>query len=125
MVAALSTALPSRPADRILAIADAVLVVGGTGRRRHRRPQPIAPHPCAVLHRRIRHARRRLHLERHHRSRSRCAGRTDAVAADSGGAGERAAGGGLPRRSGAYGSCCTFPIQPPPRADPPPPPPPL
>src|SRR6267378_4520117 len=81
MVAALFAALPSRPADRILAITDAVLVVGGAGRRRHRRPRPIAFYPCAVLHRRIRHARRRLHLERHHRPRSRRAGRTDAVAA--------------------------------------------
>ena len=33
LVAALSAALPSRPADRIVAAADAVLVVGGAGRR--------------------------------------------------------------------------------------------
>ena len=43
-------------------------------------------------------ARRRLHLERHHRPRSRRQGRADAVAADSGGTGERAAGGGLSGR---------------------------
>ena len=55
----------------------------------------------AVLHRRVCHARRRLHLERHYRPRSRCPGRTDAVAADPGGTGERAAGGGLPGRPGA------------------------
>ena len=38
----------------------------------------------AVLRRRVCHARRGLHLERHHRSRSRCQGRADAVAADPG-----------------------------------------
>ena len=55
----------------------------------------------AVLHRRLCHARRRLHLERHHRPRSRRPGRTDAVAADPGRTGERAAGGGLSGRPGA------------------------
>ena len=58
MVAALSAALPSRPADRILAVADAVLVVGGAGRRRRPRSRPVAadrwrcsssaPLPCAA-----------------------------------------------------------------------------
>ena len=74
----------------------AALAAGIAGEHR-----PIAPHRCAVLRRRICHARRRLHLERHHRSRSRRKGRTDAVAADPGGAGERAAGDGLSGRSGA------------------------
>ena len=44
----------------------------------------------AVLHRRLRDARRRLHLERHRRPRSRRHGRAHALAADSVGAGERA-----------------------------------
>ena len=43
----------------------------------------------AVLHRRLRHARRRLHLERHRRSRPRRAGRAHALAADPVRAGER------------------------------------
>ena len=43
----------------------------------------------AVLHRRLRHARRRLHLERHRRPRSRRHGRAHALAADPVGTGER------------------------------------
>ena len=42
VVAALSAARPSRPADRVLAAADAVLVVGGAGRRR----QPATSANC-------------------------------------------------------------------------------
>ena len=50
-------------------------------------PQPVA---CgALLRRRIRDARRGLHLERHRRSRSRCEGRAHALASDPLGPGER------------------------------------
>jgi len=42
VVAAVLAAFTSRPADRILAAADAVLVVGGAGRRRHQQHRPIA-----------------------------------------------------------------------------------
>ena len=97
--AALSTPLPAagarRPSDRRLAAADAVLVVGGACGRRGgpSLPQPVARFP--LLRRRLRDARRGLHLERHRRPRSRCAGRAHALAADSFGPGERAGGGGF------------------------------
>ena len=67
----LSAAGAPRPADRLLAVAVAVLVVVGARRGRRASPgaEPRASRP--VLHRRLRHARRRLHLERHRRPRSR------------------------------------------------------
>ena len=77
-----------------------------------RRYQPIAAGPCAVLHRRLRHARRRLHLERHHRPRSRREGGTDAVATDPRRPGERQAGAGLARDSGADRAVGAAAIQP-------------
>ena len=55
----------------------------------------------AVLHRRLCDARRGVHLERHHRSRSRRQGRAHAVAADTGRPGERDAGAGVSGRAGA------------------------
>src|SRR5881275_1512185 len=101
MVTALSAALASRPADRLVATANAVLVVGGNRRWRGSQHCPTALHPCAVLGWRIRHARRRVYLERHNRSRSRRKGGADALAADTGGAGERAASRGLSDTAGA------------------------
>ena len=102
MVAALSAALPSRPADRILAVADAVLVVGGAGRRRDRPHIGRLPLIIALFFVGAFAMRGAgctwnditdRDLDAH--------GRTDAVAADTGGTGERAAGGGLSGRSGA------------------------
>ena len=55
----------------------------------------------AVLRRRVRHARRRLHLERHRRSRSRRQRRADALAADPVRTGERPSGLRLPGAAGA------------------------
>src|SRR5438067_1231949 len=101
MVTALSAALASRPADRLVATADAMLVVGGDRRRRGSQHWPIALCPCAVLGWGIRHARRRVHLERHNRSRSRREGGADALAADTGGAGECAASPGFSDTAGA------------------------
>jgi 4-hydroxybenzoate polyprenyltransferase len=65
-----------------MAAAAAVLVVGRARRGRGRAPlpQPVACLP--VLRRRLRDARRGLHLERHHRPRSRRAGRAHALAPD-------------------------------------------
>ncbi len=66
----------------------------------------------AVLRRRLRHAGRRLHLERHHRPRSRREGRADTLAADSRRPGERHAGAGLPDRAGPDRACRAAAIQP-------------
>ncbi len=89
-----------------------MLVVGGTGRRlgRPSLPQPVARVP--VLRRRIRDARRGLHLERHRRSRSRRQGRAHPLAPDPVGPGEREGGGGLPRRAGAGRAHDTGAVQP-------------
>ena len=103
---------PFRPPDRLLAAADAVLVVGGAGRRHRARRQSIVARHRAVLHRRLRDARRGLHLERHHRSRSRRQGRAHAVAADPGRAGQRAAGVGVPGAAGAGRACGAAAVQP-------------
>ena len=74
------------------------------------RPLPLVDR--AVLHRRLRDARGGLHLERHHRSRPRCQGRADAVAADPGRAGERDAGLRVPGRAGADRACGAAAVQP-------------
>ena len=74
-----------------MAVAAAVLVVGRacSGRGRPPLPRPLARR--AVLRRRVRDARRGLHLERHPRPRARREGRAHALAADTIRTGERAA----------------------------------
>ena len=101
LVAAVSAAGAARSADRLLAFAHSVLVVvrARRGRRSCARAKPFAYR--AVLHRRLRHARRRLHLERHRRSRSRRRGRTHALAADPVRPGQRRPGGAVSRAAGA------------------------
>ena len=63
-------------------------------------PYPNPWHVASVLHRRLRDARRGLHLERHHRPQARRAGRTHALAPDPLRSGERACCGDLPRLAG-------------------------
>ena len=108
--ASLPAARPPRPADRLLAAADAVLVVGGA-RRDRRRQQRRSLARRAVLRRRLRHARRGLHLERHRRPRPRCAGRAHALAADPVGTGERRRRRGVPRAAGAGRARGAAPVQ--------------
>src|ERR1700689_5465836 len=105
MVAALFAAFAPRPADRILAAAAAVLVVGGAGGTDGPLDRPTAACAGAVLRRRFCDARRRLHLERHYRSRSRREGRADAVAADPGRTSQRAGGVRLSGRAGTDRPC--------------------
>ena len=75
-----------------------MLVVGRARCRRGGTPLPQSLACAAVLRRRLRDARRGLHLERHHRPRSRRPGRAHALAPDPLRPGERARGGGLSRR---------------------------
>ena len=66
---------------------------------------PNIPASRSVLHRRLRHARRRLHLERHRRPRSRRRRRAHPLAADPVRPGERRAGGCVPRPASACRLC--------------------
>ena len=65
----------------------------------------------AVFHRRIRHARRRLHLERYHRPRSRRQGRAHALAADPVRPGDGQTGDCLSGAAGADRPCRVAAIQ--------------
>ena len=112
LVAAISAARAARPADRLMVAADALLVVGRACRRRGARASVVAARHRAVLRGQLRHARRRLHLERHHRSRSRCQGRAHALAADPGRAGQRDAGAGLFGCAGPDRTCGAAAVQP-------------
>ncbi len=108
LAAPLPAARARRPADRRVAVAAAMLVVGRDcgGRGRTSLPQPVAC--AAVLRRRLRDARCGLHLERHRRPRSRRQGRAHALAPDPVGTGEREGGGNLSRAAGAGRArwCC-------------------
>ena len=108
-LAALRAAGAARPADRLVAAAVAVLVVVGACRRRGRLALSQRLAPGAVPGRRDRHARGRLHLQRHRRPRPRRPGRAHALAPDPERPGDRAPGGGLPGRCRRWSalSCCS------------------
>ena len=96
----LPAACARRPADRRMAPAHAMLVVRRARCRRGGTPLPQSLACASVLRRRLRDARRGLHLERHHRPQARRAGRTHALAPDPLRTGERARGGDLSRLAG-------------------------
>ena len=101
----LPAARTRRPPDRLVAVAAAVLVVGRPCGDRGRAPLSQSLASRAVLRRRLRDARRGLHLERHPRPRSRRQGRAHALAPDPVGPGERDRRGRVPRRAGAGRAC--------------------
>ena len=82
------------------ALARAMLGVDGArGPRSPSRPQSLAS--CSLSHRRGRHARRRMHLQRHSRPQARHRRRAHAQSPVAVGASDDPRGGGVPRRAGA------------------------